>query len=140
VQKINYDLGEEIGWPSQVELLASVWHSLPATERVRATLLAGNYGEAGAAERYGSSFGLPPVYSGANSFWLWGPPPAGDTAAVAIGVDPALLHREFAHVRQVAVYRNGINVDDDEEGTAIYVATGLRTSWASAWPAFKNFS
>src|SRR5258707_927740 len=33
VQKINYDLGEEIGWPSQVTLLASVWHSLPATER-----------------------------------------------------------------------------------------------------------
>jgi 4-amino-4-deoxy-L-arabinose transferase-like glycosyltransferase len=140
VQKINYDLGEEIGWPSQVKLLASVWHSLPAAERVRATVLAGNYGEAGAAQRYGASFGLPQVYCGANSFWLWGPPPAGDTVAVAIGVDPALLHREFAHVKQVAVYRNGINVDDDEEGAAIYVATGLRTSWATAWPAFKDFS
>jgi hypothetical protein len=139
-QKINYDLGEEIGWPSQVKLLASVWRSLPAAQRARATLLAGNYGEAGAVERYGASFGLPQVYSGANNFWLWGPPPAGDTAAVAISVDPSLLHREFTHVTRVAVYRNGLNVSDDEEGTAIYVATGLRSSWATAWPAFRDFS
>jgi 4-amino-4-deoxy-L-arabinose transferase-like glycosyltransferase len=140
VQKINYDLGEEIGWTSQVKLLASVWHSLPAAERARATLLTGNYGEAGAVDRYGASFGLPQVYSGANNFWLWGPPPADDTTAVAINVDPALLHREFTHVTEVAVYRNGMNVADDEEGVPIYVAAGLRTSWATAWPAFRNFS
>jgi hypothetical protein len=140
VQKINYDLGEEIGWPSEMKVLAGVWHSLPSAERERATLLAGNYGEAGAAARYGASFGLPAVYSGANSFWLWGPPPAGDTVAVAINVDPALLHREFSHVTQVAVYSNGLNVADDEQGATIYVATGLRTSWAAAWPAFKDYS
>jgi hypothetical protein len=139
-QKINYDLGEEIGWPSEVKLLAGVWHSLPSSERVRATLLAGNYGEAGALDRYGPSFGLPQAYSGANNFWLWGPPPASDTAAVAINVDPALLHREFTHVTQVAVYHNGMNVSDDEEGVPVYVATGLRGTWATAWPAFKDFS
>ena len=139
-QKINYDLGEEIGWPSEVGLLAGVWHSLPASERMHTTLLAGNYGEAGAAERYDASFGLPQVYSGANNFWLWGPPPASDTAAVAINVDPALLRREFAHVTQVAVYHNGLNVADDEEGATIYLATGLRGTWATAWPTFKHFS
>ena len=137
VQKINYDLGEEIGWPSEVEALAAAWRALPPAERARATLLAGNYGEAGAVDRYGASFGLPQVYSGANSFWFWGPPPAADTVVVAISVDPALLHREFAHVTQVAVYHNGLNVADDEQGAVIYVATGLRTSWTAAWPAFK---
>jgi hypothetical protein len=139
-QKINYDLGEEIGWPSQVKLLADVWRALPPSERVRTTLLAGNYGEAGAADRYGASFGLPQVYSGANNYWLWGPPPASDTAAVAINWDPAILHREFTYVTRVAVYRNGLNVADDEEGVPVYVATGLRGSWAAAWPAFRDFS
>ncbi len=143
-QKINYDLGEEIGWPSQVKLLASVWNSLPAAERGHTTLIAANYGEAGAVDRYGASFGLPRVYSGDNNYWLWGPPPAGDTAAVLISADPAaasaVLRREFAHVSEVAVYRNGLNVADDEEGAAIFVATGLRTSWAAAWPAFKDYS
>ena len=144
VQKINYDLGEEIGWPSQVKLLAAVWDSLPAAERQHAALIAANYGEAGAVDRYGSSFGLPQAYSGNNNFWFWGPPPATDTAAVAVGTNPALLsrllHHEFKHVTQVAVYHNGLNVSDDEEGATIYVATGLRTSWATAWPAFKDFS
>jgi hypothetical protein len=59
---------------------------------------------------------------------------------VAINVDRSLLHREFTHVTRVAVYRNGLNVPDDEEGTAIYVATGLRSSWATAWPAFRDFA
>ena len=140
VQKINYDLGEEIGWPSEVEVLASVWRSLPSSEREHATLLTGNYGEAGAVDRYGASFGLPHVYSGANNYWLWGPPPVTDTTAVAIDVDPALLRQEFKHVAQVATYHNGLGVSDDEEGATIYVATGLRSSWATAWPAFKNFS
>jgi hypothetical protein len=38
------------------------------------------------------------------------------------------------------VYRNGPNVSGDEEGMAIYMATGLRSSWAAAWPAFMDFS
>jgi Dolichyl-phosphate-mannose-protein mannosyltransferase len=140
VQKINYDLGEEIGWPSEVGQLASVWRGLPLSERAVATVLTGNYGEAGAVARYGAGFGLPRAYSGANSFWFWGPPPAADTVAVAINVDPALLHRWFTSVRAVAVYRNGLGVADDEEGATIYVATGLRSSWATAWPSFRDFS
>ncbi len=55
-------------------------------------------------------------------------------------MDPSLLRREFEHVTEVAVYRNGLNVADDEEGTPVYVATGLRSSWAAAWPAFRDFS
>jgi hypothetical protein len=140
VQKVNYDLGEEIGWPTEVKVLAGVWHSLPSAERTRATLLAGNYGEAGAVDRYGASFGLPQVYCGANNFWLWGPPPAADTVAVVIGGDPGFLRHWFSSVRVAAVYRNGLNVSDDEEGAVIYVATGLRGSWASAWPAFRDYS
>ena len=140
VQKINYDLGEEIGWPSEVALLARTYNSLPSPERAVATLITGNYGEAGAVDRYGPSLGLPAVYSGANNYWLWGPPPARDTVAVAVNVDPALLRREFAHVRVAAVYRNGLGVADDEQGAVVYVATGLRGSWASAWPAFRDYS
>jgi hypothetical protein len=140
VQKINYDLGEEVGWPSEVGLLASVWRGLPAAQRSVATVLTGNYGEAGAVQRYGAGFGLPQAYSGANSFWFWGPPPAADSVAVAINVDPALLHRWFSSVRVAAVYHNGLGVSDDEQGAVIYVATGLRASWATAWPSFRDFS
>src|SRR6202035_3235381 len=48
VQKINYDLGEEIAWPSLVGLVAREYHALPPALRSRTTLLTSNYGEAGA--------------------------------------------------------------------------------------------
>jgi hypothetical protein len=140
LQKINYDLAETIAWPKQVALVAREYHALPAAQRRRTTILTGNYGEAGAVGRYGPGLGLPPAYSGANNFWLWGPPPAADTAAIAVNVDPARLHREFAHVRRVATFWNGLGVSDDEQGVAIYLATGLRSSWARDWPAFRDYS
>ncbi len=140
LQKINYDLAESIGWPQQVALIARQYHALPAAQQARTTILTGNYGEAGALARYGAADGLPTAYSGQNNFWLWGPPPAGRTAAIAVNVDPALLRREFTHVRQVATFDNGLGADDDEQGAPVYLATGLRSSWAAAWPAFRNYS
>jgi len=139
LQKINYDLGEEISWPSLVALVAREYQARPAGQRDRTTILAGNYGEAGAIERYGPRDGLPRAYSGANNFWLWGPPPAADSAAIAVNVDPGLLRREFAHVRQVATFWNGLGVDDDEQGVPVYLATGQKTTWAKAWPAFRDY-
>jgi hypothetical protein len=139
VQKINYDLGEEIAWPKLVALVSSEYHALPAAQRQHTTILTGNYGESGAIDRYGPGLGLPRVYSGANNFWLWGPPPAADTAAIAVNLDPAFLHREFRHVHLIATFWNGIGVSDDEQGVPVYVATGLRSTWAQAWPAFRNY-
>ena len=139
VQKINYDLGEEIAWPKLVALVAREYHALPAAQRQHTTILTGNYGEAGAIDRYRPGFGLPRVYSGANNFWLWGPPPAADTAAIAVNLNPAFLHREFRHVRLVATYWNGLGVSDDEQGARVFVATGLRSAWAQAWPAFRDY-
>jgi hypothetical protein len=140
LQKINYDLGEEIGWQREVALVAGEYRALPVAQRQVTTILAGNYGEAGALERFGPADGLPAAYSGANNFWLWGPPPARDMDAIAVNPDLRQLRREFTTVRLVATYTNGLGVSDDEEGVQIYVATGLRASWASAWPAFRDYA
>jgi 4-amino-4-deoxy-L-arabinose transferase-like glycosyltransferase len=140
LQKINYDLAETIAWPRLVALVAKEYRSLPTPKRRRTAIVTGNYGEAGAIDRYGPGLALPQAYSGANNFWLWGPPPADDDAVVAVNVDPALLRREFAQVRLVATFWNGLGVSDDEQGVQIFVATGLRSSWAQAWPAFRNYS
>ena len=140
LQKINYDLAETIGWPQQVALVAREFDALPARQRRLTTIIAGNYGEAGALNRYRAAAGLPETYSGANNFWLWGPPPAADVNAVVINMDPVFLRREFASVRQVAVFENGPGVDNDEEGARIFIATGLKTTWARAWAAFRDYS
>jgi len=140
LQKINYDLAESIAWPRQVALVAREYDAPPPAQRRLTAVLTGNYGEAGAVERYRAEYGLPEAYSGANNFWLWGPPPARDDAAIAVNMDPVLLRREFRHVRLVATFQNGLAVSDDEEGVPIFLATGLRHSWATAWPAFRDYS
>jgi Dolichyl-phosphate-mannose-protein mannosyltransferase len=140
LQKVNYDLAESIAWPKQVALVARVFDALPAQQRRRTTILTANYGEAGALDRYGPGLGLPQVYSGNNNFWLWGPPPAADSAVIAVNMNPVFLRREFAHVRLAATFWNGLGVRDDEQGARIYVATGLKSSWAQAWPAFRDYS
>jgi hypothetical protein len=140
LQKINYDLAESIAWPRQVALVAREYHSLPPRLRRHTAVLTANYGEAGAIDRYGASYGLPPAYSGANTFWLWGPPPAADTAAIAVNVDPALLRREFTSVHLVAIFSNGLGVSDDEQGARIFLATGLKSGWSRTWPAFRDYS
>jgi hypothetical protein len=140
LQKINYDLAETIGWSRQVDLVARLYHALPPGQRASTAILAGNYGEAGAIDRYGPAAGLPPAFSGANSLWFWGPPPARERSVIAVNVDPALLRRLFRHVRQVAVFRNGLRVSDDEQGAVVDEATGLRLPWRTAWPMLRDFS
>ncbi|HEY2286954.1 MAG TPA: glycosyltransferase family 39 protein [Streptosporangiaceae bacterium] len=139
LQDINYDLAETIAWPRQVSQVARAYRALPPAARARTAILAGNYGEAGAIDRFGPADGLPPAYSGANNFWYWGPPPARDTDAIAINVDPALLRREYARVRRIGTFRNGLGVQDDEQGVPLYLATGLRSGWGRAWPRFRDF-
>ena len=139
LQNINYDLAETIAWPKEVSQVARAYRGLPPAVRARTAILAGNYGEAGAIDRFGPADGLPTAYSGANNFWYWGPPPARDTDAIAIDVDPGLLRREYASVRRIGTFENGLGVSDDEEGAVLYRATGLRSDWSRAWPRFRDF-
>lgn len=138
-QKVNYTLIETIGWPQQVALVAREYDLLPSAQRRHTALLTGNYGEAGAIDRYGPGFGLPQAYSGHNTFWFWGPPPATDTTVVAVNINPLLLYGEFRHVRLAATFWNGLGINDQEQGTQIYIATGLKHSWATTWPAFRHY-
>jgi hypothetical protein len=55
-------------------------------------------------------------------------------------MDPAFLRREFTHVRLIDTFWNGPGVNDDEQGAQVFLATGLKSSWARAWPAFRDYS
>jgi hypothetical protein len=59
--------------------VARVYRTLPTGERTRTTLVTGNYGEAGALDRYGPALRLPRVYSGHTGYWYFGRP--ADTGA-----------------------------------------------------------
>jgi len=77
------DTANEVGWPPFVATVERVVASLPADERARAVILTNDYSEASPLVLLGT--GLPPVYSGHNAYWAWGPPPADRTVVVHVG-------------------------------------------------------
>jgi 4-amino-4-deoxy-L-arabinose transferase-like glycosyltransferase len=130
---------EQIGWPQLAAQVQQVVAALPAEQRAHAVILTNNYGEAAALELLGK--GLPPVYSGHNGFWYWGPPPAGRTVVVHVGDWTAAdWSPYFAGCRTVAHIDNGLGIENQEQGQAISVCSGLREPWTAIWPRLRQLS
>jgi hypothetical protein len=137
VAAINQAARDSVGWPAYVQEVAAVYRSLPADERSVAVIVTGNYGEAGAIDRYGPALGLPQVFSGHNQLYAYGPPPASSTVAILVGVYGG--SEVFSHCAVAGHLDNHIGVDNEEQGRPIAVCTGLREPWARAWPHFQHF-
>jgi hypothetical protein len=135
---LNYDAGETIGWPAFVREIAAVYRSLPPAQRAAATVLASNYGEAGAVDRFGPADGLPTAFSGHNGFWYWGPPPATATTAIVVGYDRGELGF-CGSVRLGTLLNNHVGVSDDEQGAPVWICQRLRGTWRSIWPSQRHF-
>jgi 4-amino-4-deoxy-L-arabinose transferase-like glycosyltransferase len=138
VLEANYDAGETVGWPRFVEQVAAVYAGLPEDERARAVLLTQNYGEAGALDHYGPALGLPPAYSGHNSYWSWGPPPDTGGPVIAVGLSEQDLQPFFGEVQLAGRIDNGLALDNDEQGAMIWVCRRQLVPWAQIWPQLRR--
>ena len=106
---------------------------------MRAVILANDYSEASALELLGSD--LPPVYSGHNGYWAWGPPPEDRTVVIHVGDwRPADWHPYFTGCTDVATVDNGLGIENGEQGTRVSVCTGLAQPWSDMWPALRTIS
>ncbi len=137
---LNPELGEQIGWPDLVSQVAGVWRGLPEAERADAAILTSNYGEAGAIDRFGPSVGLPRAYSGHNTYWWWGSPPASTRTLVAVGFeDRAFLASMFGTVRRAGTITNPWNVANEEQGLPIWIASDPKQPWPEIWSNLRHY-
>ena len=133
------DTANQVGWPQFVATVEGVVAALPADERAHAVILTNDYSEASPLVLLGTE--LPPVYSGHNSFWTWGPPPADHTVVVHVGDwRPADPNQFFVGCHVVAHIDNGLGIDNGEQGKAVSVCTGLRAPWTTLWPDLRTIS
>jgi hypothetical protein len=133
------DTANEVGWPQFVSTVEGVVAGLPADQRAHAVILTNDYSEASPLVLLGT--GLPPVYSGHNSFWDWGPPPADRTVVVHVGDwRPADPNQFFVGCHVVATIDNGLGINNGEQGEAVSVCTGLRAPWTTLWPELRTIS
>ncbi|MEP7178921.1 MAG: glycosyltransferase family 39 protein [Pseudonocardiales bacterium] len=139
----NPDMGETVGWDSYIHTLSTVAAAIPAGQASHTIVLARNYGEAGALYLAGRgdhwAAELPPVYSGNNAFWYWGPPPESATDAIVVGEFPAAqLHAWYTTCTLRARLHSPPGVENDEAGEPVSWCTGRTSSWTRLWPHVKR--
>jgi hypothetical protein len=116
-----------------------VYQALPAADRAAAVLVTGNYGEAGAVDRYGPRYGLPTVYSGHNELYTYGPPPDSARTVVLVGFTDIAASGWFGSCATAGRLDNGVGVDNEEQGNAITVCRDPREPWHQLWPRFQHY-
>jgi hypothetical protein len=127
VLAVNEDVGETIGWPEFADSVEAVRREHPG-----AIVFTGNYGEAGAVERYTGRT----AYSGHNAFGDWGPPPDGAAPVIVVGITPDRMATHLRDCRVVTHIRS--KVDNDENGAPVMLCSGARRPWSKEWPALRH--
>jgi hypothetical protein len=95
-------LGDRFGWDTLTQNVERVYAGLPAAERSQACVLTGNYGEASALSLLGAPGRLPPVISGHNNYYVWGPGRCTGRVLIVVGDGPGDLEGAYASAVQVA--------------------------------------
>ena len=135
----NPDMGETVGWDGYVATVADVARALPAADSGHTVILTQNYGEAGALTLARATHpDLPPVYSGHDAFFYWGPPAESATTTIVVGKFPPQLARAFSGCTVAALLTSPAGVDNGEKGAPVRVCTARTAPWAVLWPQLRH--
>jgi hypothetical protein len=137
LQSVNYDLGEQVGWPEFNRTVVAAYHSLGRSDAV---VVGSNYGEAGAVRRFGPPDIAERAFSRQNTDWWYGPPPNDARAAVLIGFSQERVERFWTDCHRFGGIQNAAHVDNDEDGRPVWICTGQRSPWSRIWPEFRAYA
>jgi hypothetical protein len=98
VATINEVARESVGMHGLAQQVAAVLDGLPPADHAQAVLLAGNYGETGALDRWAGELHLPKIYSGHKRAVVVGTAARGDPRRGGGQLPAALPHRPLRAV------------------------------------------
>jgi len=136
--KLPQFFADMMGWQHQVEVVAGVFHSLPAADQAKTAILARNYGQAGAIEYFGPSYGLPRPISGHNNYYLWGPQHYTGEVVVTVGMPIETLQKLFNHVELAATIEDDYAIPE-ENNLPVYICREPKVTLQQAWPSLKFY-
>lgn len=127
--KARTDFADMLGWPGIVADTAHAYRSLPVSQRRQATIVASNYGEAGAIDVYGSRYGLPHALSGDLTYYLWKPAHVPEAAVIAVGFPRHFMAKYFRSVTPAGTIDMPYHFHNQEYGQPILICRGPKTSF-----------
>jgi hypothetical protein len=128
---------DEFGWHGLAKTVEDVYRSLSPSDRARAAIFAENYGEAGAIDVYGQN--LPPVISGNNQYYLWGPRGYDGSVVIAVNVDPAQWAHLCSSTTVAARFGDSPYAMPYERNRPILLCRGMHPSLGQVWPQLKSY-
>jgi hypothetical protein len=129
---------DQFGWPELAAKVNEAWQRIPAEERNDCGIFAQNYGQAGAIDFFGRRYGLPPVLSGNQSYFLWGPRGYSGNCMIVVGDVSEVLEGEFGHVEYVGESDHPYAL---ERHIQVFIAKRAKFgSLAAIWPRLKRWN
>ena len=135
---LTQSLSDEFGWRDLADKVAAIVRQLSPEDRARAVILTSNYGEAAALDVFGGKDGLPPVLSGQNQYWLWGPRGHDGSLIIHVGGDIERWRRICGSVEAAGSFGNPYAMPY-ENNRAIFICRDLRMPIERLWPRLKRF-
>jgi 4-amino-4-deoxy-L-arabinose transferase-like glycosyltransferase len=132
-------LGDRFGWDTMTATVAQVYDALPVGERSQACIFTVNYGEAGALQLLGTPYHLPPVISGHNNYYLWGPGNCSGSVLITVGMTREDMAKSYASVIQSATITCEY-CQAQENNLPVYVCTQPKVNPRDAWLSVKHFN
>jgi 4-amino-4-deoxy-L-arabinose transferase-like glycosyltransferase len=131
-------IGDTVGWPQLTAAVVAEDAALSRSGQRPTSIFTGYYGEAAAVQVLGNHDHLPPVLSGHNAYWAWGPGTASDRTVLVVDA-LGQLKPYFASCRLLTTYYAPYHVQNNWTDLQIGVCTGPVASWHTIWPHLKRY-
>jgi hypothetical protein len=131
---------DQFGWEEIVAETAVAWNRLSAEERKDEVcgIFAQDYGQAGAIDFLGRSYGLPRSLSGHQSWFLWGPRGYSGNCMIVLNDSRRRLEQLWNQVEYV-----GTSADNPyalEKEIPVFICRGAKFgTFAQLWPQLKHW-
>lgn len=129
IMSARSDYADMLGWQGIAADTARAYQRLPAAQRQQATIVASNYGEAGAIDQYGSRYQLPHALSGDLTYFLWKPSHVPESAVVAVGFPRDFMARYFRSVMPAGTITMPYRFHNQEYGQPILICRNPKTTF-----------
>lgn len=131
-------LADRLDWENFVKAVADAYHSLSPEEQAQSVILARSYADAGALELLGQPYHLPPVISGHNNYYLWGPGDATGEVVISIWRHRVELQPGFQEVIPAqsftCQYCRLFRI-----AAPIYICKGIKQPVHELWSLMKDY-
>ncbi|MFL6439267.1 MAG: glycosyltransferase family 39 protein [Terriglobales bacterium] len=129
---------DQFGWNEIVAETAVAWNRLNPDQRRDCGIFAQDYGQAGAIDFLGRSYGLPPALSGHQTYFLWGPRGYSGQCMIVLDDKKEVLEQLWDKVEYV-----GTSADNPyalEREIDVFICKGAKFgTLAQLWPRIKKW-